>query len=249
MVVNGEENNFVLFPPVLIVGNRNEPVFEDFEDAILPLLQNENDVNREDLQMVQEEAIAEIEAMRDRPNQLLTYLMAINHENVEAMTLGEFNNNCMYCGAKFFAAERNSRQQYTKCCHLGNIVLPPLQELPVVLDGLYRDIHPHSRTFLRNILQYNNAFQFASTQAKLRTPPPGRGPMIYTIQGKVYHHLGDVVVPEPENSKYGTVYFLESHEAIGRRGQLHEALNENLLQLLEQILREHNPFAQGIFFN
>lgn len=217
------------------------PSQQDYDGAI----DVDVDDDREDLERLRAEAIAEIEVVRGRHNQLGTYLMATRHEDVEPLSLGEFTFFCEYCGAQYFRDEINTRGRYTRCCFGGKVVLPALQPLPDVLDGLYRDMHPQSRAFMRAILKYNNAFQFASTQATLRTPPPGRGPMVYSIKGKIYHHLGNVVVPEPQNAKYGTVYFLETDNAVDRRRELHHDLNEPLLRLLERVLREHNPFARG----
>lgn len=70
----------------------------------------------------------------------------------------DFDEVCEYCGARYFSFERNTMDRYTKCCFEGNAALRPLKALLDVLVGLFRDIQPHSREFLRNILKYNNPF-------------------------------------------------------------------------------------------
>lgn len=202
--------------------------------APAPIIIN-NEQDREDYGQVREDGLRQIEEVRNRAAQLPTYLLAANREDIQPHDLGVINCTCEYCGAKFFTDERNCRERYTNCCSQGNVVLPPLQPLPEILHALYTDMHPYSRTFMRDILKYNNAFQFSSCEATLRDPPPGRGPMLYSIQGKMLFHIADVNINNQENAKYGPVYFLEPDQAINQRN-VNQHLNAN---------REHNPFAQG----
>lgn len=74
--------------------------------------------DREDLAMVKEETAEQVEAARDRPHQLRIYLLATHRDNIEPQNLGEFDNICRYCGAKYFIiATLMVKLFYLSCSH------------------------------------------------------------------------------------------------------------------------------------
>lgn len=58
--------------------------------------------------------------------------------------------------------------------------------------------------------------------------------------------MADVVVGDPRTVKDGPLYFLETDDAVDRRRENSNHLNPQLLNMLERVLRDVNPFAQGI---
>jgi len=79
---------------------------------------------------------------------------------------------CSYCHALYFDCEklRSSLVNFPKfgmCCLQGQIQLPPLQLLTVILyNYLTRDNYP-SREFCNNIQQYNTAFAMTSVDVRI----------------------------------------------------------------------------------
>ncbi|KAJ8931615.1 hypothetical protein NQ314_015447 [Rhamnusium bicolor] len=117
--------------------------------------------------------------------------------------------------------------------------------MPDLLRNLFNRTHPQSTNFRQNVLRYNYAFQFVSLEAKLRQLPRGRAPPVYTIQGKVYHHLSDINVNDPVQ-RYGPVYFLTPEEALHHRQQnANNDLLPQTIELIEDLLRNVNPYAQA----
>lgn len=159
----------------------------------------------------------EIRAVRERNRggQLPTYLSATTRADVEPHRLGEMNQVCRFCYARHFSSETTGRNVYTKCCLNGRVRLPPLQQVPQFIRNLF-DAHDRgSRNFRKHVLKYNYAFQFVSSEANLRNIP-GRGPYVYSIQGKIHHHISNVNV-NADRARLGPVYFLHPEQALQQR--------------------------------
>ena len=54
---------------------------------------------------------------------------------------GTMHRSCTKCHAKYFPQELNSRNQYTKCCHGGAVVLPALAPPPQEIMNLFTGKH------------------------------------------------------------------------------------------------------------
>ncbi|XP_023311823.1 uncharacterized protein LOC108913689 isoform X2 [Anoplophora glabripennis] len=193
---------------------------------------------REDIQQ-------DIERLRNIENRLPTYLLASERIVLGGTyNLGPLDQMCIHCSAFYFHVERLSRGHYTKCCRQGNVVLENLPPMPDVLEALFQGLHPLSAHFRRYILLYNYSFQFVSLEANLRDLP-ARGPYVFSVRGKVYHHISNVNVNEPLQ-RYGPIYFLDPDDAVNARAQNNnQVLDRRLIVLLEQLLRDINPYARA----
>ncbi|KAJ8976668.1 hypothetical protein NQ317_004750 [Molorchus minor] len=98
-----------------------------------------------------------------------------------------------------------------------------------------------------NVAAVNYAFQFVSMEATLRNFPQGfRGPPVYAVQGKVFHHLSDINVNN-DVQRFGPIYFLTPDAAVQQRLQNNfDALNGRLVRDLEQLMRNVNPLRPGL---
>ncbi|XP_018574798.1 uncharacterized protein LOC108913690, partial [Anoplophora glabripennis] len=193
---------------------------------------------REDIQQ-------DIERLRNIENHLPTYLLA-SERIVPGGTynLGPLDQICTHCSAFYFRVESTVRGHYTKCCQQGNVILENFPPMPDVLEALFQGLHPSSANFRRHILLYNYSFQFVSLEANLRDLP-ARGPYVFCVRGKVYHHISNVNINEPLQ-RYGPIYFLDPDEAIDARAQNNnQVLDRRLIVLLEQLLRNINPYARA----
>lgn len=56
--------------------------------------------------------------------------------DVQTQYCGPMDQECQYCGAKFFQQERPTDGKFTVCCHKGQLELPPLDEFPERLKEL-----------------------------------------------------------------------------------------------------------------
>ncbi|XP_023311354.1 uncharacterized protein LOC111691990 [Anoplophora glabripennis] len=193
---------------------------------------------REDIQQ-------DIERLRNIENHLPTYLLASERIVLGGTyNLGPLDQICIHCSAFYFRVEPASRGHYTKCCQQGNVILENLPPMPDVLAALFQGLHPLSAHFRRYILLYNYSFQFVSLEANLRDLPV-RGPYVFSVRGKVYHHISNVNVNEPLQ-RYGPIYFLDPDDAVNARAQNNnQVLDRRLIVLLEQLLRDINPYARA----
>lgn len=132
-------------------------------------------------------------------------------------------------GAKYFTPEINYRGSYAKYCLQGNVVLPPLQSLPDVLQALYASKFPWFYAQHSKILYCLSILPPYGTHLQDVNP-------CYTAKREDALHIDDVNV-NPQNVKYGPIYFLETEEAINRRNQNHDQVGPNIIQLLERVLR------------
>ena len=243
-------NFFFPDQPGVVVPEPGQNVFDPeldqlMIDAINEAQRDEEDRHRDDVQEQLRHIIdfqRRVNHIRDPNN---TYLMA--RERVlrnGPSDFGRLTRMCPQCSALHFAVERK-RGAYKKCCRDGLVTLPPLGQMPALLKNLFGGDHPHSPEFRQNTLRYNYAFQFISLEANLRRLPVGRAPPVYAIQGKVYHHLSDVNVTAP-TQRYGPIYFLSPEEAINQRRNLNNReLHPPTIQIIEDLLRRVNPYAQS----
>ena len=76
--------------------------------------------------------------------------------------LGNMNNICPHCAARFFQEECTTQGIFTKCCFQGKVALPPVQIPPGNIAQLFTGDTTHSRHFLEHICHYNAAMAMAS---------------------------------------------------------------------------------------
>ena len=159
--------------------------------------------------------------------------------------LGQMNNTCPNCGAKYFQEEVNSQGVFTKCCYRGAITLPPIQPPSINILQLFNGDTANSRHFLQNIRHYNAAMAMASWNATLNEHA-GRGPRVVTIHGQSYHLTAAQEAQQGQQAQYAQLYILDTTEAMHQR--VNDPRNQNLLQDVIQIVQDElmavNPYAR-----
>ena len=159
--------------------------------------------------------------------------------------LGDMNNRCPHCEAKYFQEECTTQRIFTKCCFQGKVRLPPLQLPAQAIIDLFTGDTPQAHHFLENIRHYNAALSMASWNAQVREHA-GRGPRVVTIHGQPYHLTSAQEAPEGQAPQYAQLYILDTNEALQQR--INDPRNVNLrpdiIQLLQDELLAVNPYAQ-----
>src|SRR5690606_8808580 len=95
-----------------------------------------------------------------------------------------------------------------------------------------------------NIRCYNGSLAFASVSSTLHTFT-SPGPYVYKVSGQIYHHIGPVIPVNGAVPQFNQLYFLSPDESINQRRNLsiQEALDIQLLQVLERAIRVLDPIA------
>lgn len=103
---------------------------------------------------------------------------------------GKMDIVCQSCGSKNFADEATGRNatSFTPCCKKGKIKLDPIT-VSLYIQNLMKGHHKESKNFIENIRSFNSSLAFASTGAKIESPP-GIGPYCFRIHGQIYHRAG-----------------------------------------------------------
>ncbi|XP_044014008.1 uncharacterized protein LOC122856401 [Aphidius gifuensis] len=163
--------------------------------------------------------------------------------------LGPMNILCIHCKAKHFESEKvwHKGKSFNDCCSHGKVKLDPLPELPLVLKELFTGAHPLSKHFYDNIRLYNSSFSVASFNANLvafRNRRPG--PFCFKIQGQIYYQINTSLYPANNDiPRNGQLFIVDSNEAVDYRLSTHRSLNREVLEAIDNIMRQHNVFAQS----
>ena len=194
-----------------------------------------------------------------------THGNALGLENVVGFIpfdLGPMDVICTSCSARHFRKETvGVGGRFQRCCEVGRVVLPALQDMPMELKRLFgsdlatsvgedqeaiaRRVH-----FLKHIRLYNGAMAFASIVCKMELFR-GRGPPLYKGQGQMYHYIAPVHPPPHRSPSFGQLYFVDTEKAVehqmqkGMEGTNHTPLREDILGILHHIIRRVNPYASG----
>ena len=159
--------------------------------------------------------------------------------------LGDMNNQCPHCAARYFQEECIVQHVFTRCCFQGKVLLPPLQLPSHNIVELFSGDTAHSRHFLENIRHYNASMSMASWNATLNEHA-GRGPRVVTIHGQAYHLTAAQEAPQGMPPQYAQLYTLETNAAMQER--VNDPRNHNLrpeiMQLLQDELLAVNPYAR-----
>ena len=149
--------------------------------------------------------------------------------------LGDMNNRCPHCAAKYFQEECNAQHIFTRCCFQGKATLPPNQLPSNNIVELFSGDTAHSRHFLENIRHYNAAMSMASWNAALNEHA-GRGPRVVTIHGQAYHLTAAQEAPHGQPPQYAQLYILDTNEAMHQR--TNDPRNQNLQPHIMQLLQD-----------
>ncbi|KAL6140312.1 hypothetical protein ACLB2K_058612 [Fragaria x ananassa] len=127
----------------------------------------------------------------------------------------------------------------------GNIDLP-LIESPPEMVRLFSDQTDESKKFRQNIRAYNNVFAFTSMGVHLdeRINVQGRAPYTFRAQGSIYHKIGGLVPTDGRRPRYLQAYIYDTEHELQNRLSESEVLERGIVQKIQQILNQHNPFVQ-----
>ena len=125
------------------------------------------------------------------------------------------------------------------------MALTPPPSLPTSLYRLFTDQTAEARHFRTHIRAYNIALTFTSCMYKSdqRINPNTGGIRTFSVQGEVYHLTGRLCYPSDQRSAFAGLYFHDPVYAAQCRANQYPNLRIELLQRLEQIIRDvNNPF-------
>ena len=159
--------------------------------------------------------------------------------------LGDMDNQCPHCAARYCQEECTTQQVYTRCCFQGKVVLPPIQLPSNNIVERFSGDTAHSRHFLENIRHYNAVMAMASWNATLNEHA-GRGPRVVTIHGQAYHLTAVQEAPRGQPPQYAQLYILDTNAAMQERvtDPRNGNLRPEIMQLLQDELLAINPYAR-----
>ncbi|HEV7738464.1 MAG TPA: helitron helicase-like domain-containing protein, partial [Chlamydiales bacterium] len=175
----------------------------------------------------------------------------VSEADVPPHYMGRMNVPCGHCGALHWMAEKHANSSvrnptFGSCCQNGQVILPPLPELPYPLQGLFAGTDDRHQLFFNKIRDYNNALAFVSVGVERDlSVNDGRGPYVYKIHGKLYHNHGSLL-PDGDNPPvYAQLYIHDPTEALQHRHERNNIVDDrSLMQDLQDMMHQHNPFVQ-----
>src|SRR5258705_4090333 len=166
------------------------------------------------------------------------YNSTLNYDNISNLCIGRMSVTCPHCRAKLWSAERPGL-----CCSGGKVIIPCLDYPPEPLKSLILGTHPLSKNFLRNIRNYNTAFQmtsFVDREIREANYMP-----TFKIQGQVYHRIGSLL-PSPGNSpQFLQIYFVSDSDQASLRMNIVPNLTRELTDMLQKILHDNNNYVRS----
>jgi hypothetical protein len=142
---------------------------------------------------------------------------------------------------------------YNKCCKGGRVSIPPYRAQPELLATLARfDGNSISKSFMKDIRQYNCLFAFTSIGANIdKSVNDGRGPPVFKICGQVHHRIGSLHPPDDDTPKFIQLYIYDTtNEVSNRLGCLSGgdtpdgSLQPSIVHQLMEMLDRYNPFVK-----
>jgi hypothetical protein len=167
----------------------------------------------------------------------------------ERLYLGTMNVECNHCHALHFESEKLSsstaaNKKFGSCCLQGQIQLPAFREPPRTLSDMLCGISPHSRTFKKNIRQYNATFAFASLGVKIdQAVTNAPGPYCFRINGELHHYMSAVLPQTGEPELFAQIYIHDPATQLGMRQRLNPDLNPIIMTNLQAMLHETHPYV------
>ncbi|CAG8792515.1 10471_t:CDS:2, partial [Gigaspora margarita] len=173
----------------------------------------------------------------------------VNRRWIKRYELGRMDQTCAYCGAKFWMEEKdlssNRRSPtFAICCAHGKVCLPPLLEFPSYLLNLYISSEPTANLFRKNIRKYNNILACTSFGANI-DKFHRRGVSNFRIHGQVYHRIGSLLPEEGHAPAFAQLYIYDTAHENQNRCNIMQDLDEGILQNLQNMLDQHNPYIQN----
>ena len=146
---------------------------------------------------------------------------------------------CQFCNARIFHQETS-----TMCCMNGRISLLNLPTSPELLE-LFRDQTTTSRHFRKFIRLYNHIFAFTSMGVHVdqNLSSTSRGIYMFRAQGGIYHQIGSLLPNTNGRPCFLQLYIYDTKHEIKNRILKSESLHEDIVERIQIILDEQNPFV------
>ena len=133
----------------------------------------------------------------------MKYDSTIDYRNDLAISIGSPTIDCHYCSAL-----KSKYKSKGICCSNGRIkqdaIVAPSDPLKSLVDGN----QPKHTEFLRNILQYNKAFQMTSFKRQWMVEH-GFMPT-FKVQGHVYRLTSSILLYRPDDHTFAQIYFISN---------------------------------------
>lgn len=160
-----------------------------------------------------------------------------------AVDIGAMDVPCTHCGALKWEDETSK----SMCCGGGKVRLPPLRDLPELLNSLIIENvnSERSKHFLSNIRPYNAAFVMTSMRAKEERQ--GGFMPTFRVQGQMYHRIGPLLPNEGAAEQFLQLYFVanEGNQLAMRMSHFRD-LRQDLVRELQQMLHAVNPLVREL---
>lgn len=155
--------------------------------------------------------------------------------------ISSMNQVCTHCGARKWKGETPGI-----CCGAGKIKLRLFSEPPEPLKQLLMGNSPQSKHFLKNILQYNCAFQMTSLGAKVITE--GNFMPTFKVQGQIYHRIGSLLPLPNKEPQFLQLYFISDMEEQARKRKDFTGTDLQIIKMLQEMLDKKNNYIQSFKF-
>ncbi|KAK0441484.1 uncharacterized protein EV420DRAFT_1623013 [Desarmillaria tabescens] len=130
------------------------------------------------------------------------------------------------------------------CCLQGQIKLPHLRPAPPILQNLLCGNNPLSKTFLKDIRQYNAALAFTSVAVKVdQAITNSSGPYCFHVSGELHHRMGSLLAKEGEEMSYAQLYIHDPVEALSMHNRRNPNLKPEIMSQLQDLLHDINPYV------
>ena len=167
-------------------------------------------------------------------------------------SLGLMNIQCSHCHALHFDSEKltastKNNKKFGGCCLQGQINLPPFSDPPMTLRNLLCGVSPLSKTFKKDIRQYNAAFAFTSLGVKIDSSVTGAhgGPYSFRINGSLHHRMGALLPEGDEPPRYAQLYVHGGlDQNIAPRLANNPNLNVTIMTQLQAMLHQTHPYVR-----
>jgi hypothetical protein len=166
-------------------------------------------------------------------------------------SLGPMNIHCSHCHALHFDSEKltsstRNNKKFGGCCLQGQVKLPAFPDPPVTLRNLLCGVSPQSKTFKKEIRQYNAAFAFTSLGVKIDSSVTGAhgGPFSFRINGELHHKMGSLLPENNDVPRYAQLYVHGGFEqSIANRLRNNPNLDVTIMTQLQAMLHQTHPYV------
>ena len=161
--------------------------------------------------------------------------------------IGRMDVRCQHCGAFKFRRESEGF-----CCSSGKVVTAPFPKPPGKLSELWKSNGAEGKLLKKYSRELNNAVALSSIKVTEKTFTGFTPSVIF--QGQLKHLAGSLLPAPGEVPRFAQLYcfdprlessqrfsnmFIPSNTSKGEKDRL-----KNLLQTIESIIHEHNPFVK-----